>query len=897
MTEKKKTTDNLALRFLSASEKFKDKPFLRYEISGGENEKRSPLPDEKSSQEEIGKTTKTLSYGQFIGMAKVFAGNLRRRGVRPGMKIGLFVPSGPGWCLVFTASVLAGAIAVPINEAAAGEDLRAVFADCRPEAIVVNGETKKHIFSFSSSPSSEPGYFSPIVIDMEAPGFFVFPPEAPLPPSSAQPDEPAMIIYTSGTTGLQKGVTLTHRNLISDAVGVIETGVVGEKENLLLGLPFYHSYPVMCFIASFMSGASLTLLASLKDLARVAKACEVTIIVAVPQMLELLDASIKKRLPCPAALLLPVCGGLRRKTGINLGRAVFRKAHSAFGGSLRLIASGGARLAPDVMLNLEAVGFTIVEGYGLTETSPIVTFNPVKKRKPGSAGKPVGGAEVRIKDGEVQLRGPMLMQGYWKKPEETARAVEDGWLHTGDTGWVDDEGYLFLTGRKKEILVLSSGKNIVPEEVEKRYSGKSPLIKDIAVYEEGGVLKGVIVPELDYAREKGLASLREETGWELMRIGQDLPSFMRLKGFSLVKGPLPKTPLGKVKRYRLGELLKKEEAAQPRQTGPEFLHGHGQKTAHALNMAAGRKSGTAIRAEDNLELDLGMDSLKRIELIAALEDEFSLSTEEGKRALPDDFLLDVQTAGELLKKMEGFLFLQVAAGQAGPVSGAGKRPLPPVKALPFKEGETVSFSPAEKAASVLLYFMFKGLAKVLFRLKGKGLQNMPAPPFILAPNHSSFLDAFVIAASLPLRTVQSIFFVGWERYFRGVIARTLRVIHVIPIDREHLLGGALRSSSLALRQGYSLCVFPEGGRSFDGRLMELKPGIAVMAANEGVPIVPAWIEGAARALPRGGRVIRPVRIEVRFGKPLYPGDFESNDKLLAALANSLNALSLGEERS
>ena len=880
MTEKKKTkTDNLALRFLEASEKFKDKLFLKYEIE------EKPASWEK----------KSLSYGQFMRLATLFAQNLLRRGIRPGMKIGLLVPSGPGWCLAFTGVVLAGAVAVPINETAPEEDLQALFSDCSPEALVVNGETKKRIFAFSLSfpAAGGPGNPPPMVIDLEDPGVFVSPAErnedkaaAGLTPPSAQTDDPAMIIYTSGTTGLQKGVTLTHGNLISDAEAVIETGIVGERENLLVGLPFYHSYPIMCFIASLLSGASLTLLASMKELARVAKASEVTIIVAVPQMLELLSASIKKRVPKPLALLLPLFWAFREKTGINPGKAVFRKAHAAFGGKkLRLIASGGARLSQEVMKDLEAIGFTVVEGYGLTETSPIVTFNPEKKRKPGSAGKPIKGVRIKIENGEVLLSGPMLMRGYWMKPEETARAIEDGWLHTGDTGWLDDEGYLFITGRKKEILVLSSGKNVAPEEVEKRYR-ESPIIKEMAVYEERGALKGIIVPEFDYAREKGLANLREEIGWELMRIGQGLPSYMRLTGFSLVKGPLPKTPLGKIKRYRLGELLK-TSGPETRESGPEFLRGRGEKIARALNMAAGRKTKTAIRAEDNLELDLGLDSLKKIELLSALEEELSFfPPEEGERALPDDFLLDVQTAGDLLEKMEGF---SPSAREAEPVSAAGKKPAP----LPFTKEEKISFSLPEKAASFLLYYLIKGLSKVLFRLKGTGLQNLPAAPFILAPNHSSFLDAFVVTAALPRRTVRSLFFIGWERYFRGPMARTLRVLHVIPIDRELLLGGALRNSAEALRQGYALCVFPEGGRSFDGRLMELKPGIAAMAANEGVPIVPAWIEGSAKALPRGGWLLKPVRIEVRFGRPLYPGDFKNrnDEKLLSALADNINALS------
>ncbi len=859
MTEK---TDNLALGFLEAAEKFKLKTLLKYET--GSDEKPGLLEEN------------SLSYGEFIKRAISLAASLRQAGFSSGTRVGLLVPSGPQWCLAFVAAILAGAIAVPINEAAPESDIKAILADCRPGALFVDNETKK---SRLYPPGENTG-----TINLDSPEFSIKK-EVPenergvlLALPSTETDEPAAIIYTSGTTGVQKGVTLTHKNLISDAQAIIETGIVGERENLLMPLPFYHAYPLMCFIASFLSGASLTLLASTKELARVAKKRGATIIVAVPQMLELLNSSLKNRLPDKKLLapLLPFCGVVRRNTGINLGKTVFGKIHSALGGGLRLIASGGARLAPEVMRDLESFGFTVVEGYGLTETSPVVTFNPVDKRKPGSAGRPVRGARVRIENGEVLLSGPMLMQGYWMKPEETGRAVVDGWLHTGDSGWMDDEGYLYITGRKKELIVLSSGKNISPEEVEKRY-GESSLIKEIAVYEERGVLKGVIVPGFDYAREKGIANLREELGWELMRLGQGMPSYMRLTGFSLVKGPLPKTPLGKIKRYQLGELLKKKSAAaETKETDPKFLGGNGEKIARALNLAAGRKTRATVRAEDNLELDIGLDSLKRIELLAALEEEFYIKT------LPEDFLLDVQTAGELLQKIEGFLSLP-----ASPASGEEKK----------KPAGAVDERGRDRFLSLLLYCLIKGLAKVLFRVKSEG-RPLPAAPFILAPNHSSFLDAFIITAALPGKTAKTLFFVGWERYFRGVVARTLRVIHVIPLDREHLLGRALRNLAEVLRQGYALCVFPEGGRSFDGKLMELKPGIAAMAINEGVPIVPVWIDGAAKALPRGARMIKPVRIRVRFGRPLYPGDFERDgEKLLRALAENLNALSRGAERS
>ncbi|MDA8091829.1 MAG: AMP-binding protein [Nitrospiraceae bacterium] len=906
MTE---NTGNLALRFLEAAEKFKQskKPLFNYETTHFKDEAgfEKPIWEEK-----------TLSYGEFIERAKFLAQYLQGCGISynemrsnavGGTKVGLLLPSGPQWCIAFAGILLSGAIAVPINETAPEEDLKEIFADCRPDALFVNRQTIG-LFAFTEDIR---------IIDLDCPEFSIEeeketekekitkkPESGLLKIPSSQMDDPAVIIYTSGTTGLQKGVVLTHRNLLSDAYGIIETGIVGEKENVLIPLPFYHAYPLMCFLASFLSGASLTLLppARSKELARVAKSRGVTIIIAVPQMLELLNASIKKKILKPLIPLLPLCRAVRGKTKINMGKAIFSKVHSALGGGLRLIGSGGARLDPEVMRALEALGFSIVEGYGLTETSPVVTFNPANRRKPGSAGKPVKGAQVKIEEGEVLLRGPMLMQGYWNKPEETARAIRNGWLHTGDTGRIDNEGYLYITGRKKEIIVLSSGKNISPEEVEKRYM-ESPLIKEIAVYEEAGSLKGIIVPEFDYAREHGIANLKEEMGWELMRIGQRLPSFMRLTGFSLSKTPLPKTPLGKIRRFRLGELLK-EAAVEKKETGPEFLHGSGQKVARALNSAAGRKKNYPVRAEDNLELDLGLDSLKKIELLTALEDEFpplSIQEKPEGQAIPDDFLLDVQTAGELLRKIDFLLsgekpaLLESGAEKTKKtketkISAADKR-----QRLFFPGTKKISFSRAEKTASFLLYCLLKGSFRAVFRLESKGVQNIPAPPFILAPNHSSFLDGFIVTAALPRQTVRSLFFVGWERYFRGVVAHTLKVIHVIPLDREHLLGSALRSSAMVLRQGYSLCVFPEGGRSFDGALMELKPGIAAMALTERVPIVPVWIEGASRALPRGARMIKPVKIELRFGKPIYPADFEGRDekKLLSALAERLNELSRG----
>ena len=882
MSGKQKQKQNLAQAFLDAARLHNAKTFFHYETGGA---------------------AKSISYGGFIARAGGISKLLSSLGVSFSAggpsRVAILATSsmedaGLCWCIAFAGIILSGAVAVPLNENAPEAELKFILDDCRPEALFVDSHTK-NLAWLAGAKTKIIDLDSPELkkiknISLEAADGFLTGNQAhgfpPFPNShvagSITEEDVAVILYTSGTTGPQKGVMLTHGNLLADVEGIAGAKIVSEEDNLLSALPYYHAYPLMgCLIAPFLIGASVTLLSSMKELARTARERRVTVILSVPQMLELLLGAVKKKIPRALMPLLAACSLIRERTGLNPGRAVFGRAHAAFGPGLRLLASGGARLAPKTMRELEGLGFTVVEGFGLTETSPVVTFNPVEKRKPGSAGKQIAGAEIKIEEGEVLIRGPMVMKGYWQRPDETAQAIKNGWFHTGDTGFLDGDGYLYITGRKKEILVLSSGKNIYPEEVEGRYR-ESPLIKEIAVYESAGALKGVIVPDFDHARQKGVSNLKEEIGWELMRIGQELPSYMRMKGFTLSREPLPRTPLGKIKRYRLETLAAgASSAGKKNKSGPEFLTGTGRLVARALAAVTGGE--LKISSGDNLELDLGLDSLKKIELLNALEESFILPL--GERRLPEDFLADVQTAGELLQKIAAF-----TGGDQSPEARPQSQKLE--KAAPERESKKskITFSVAERAAGLLVLAVLRLFTRLLFRGRAKGAENIPPSPFILAPNHSSLLDGFLVAALLPRRAAESIFFLGWETYFRWPVSLLVKIIHVIPINLGALLGSALKHGAEALGQGYSLCVFPEGGRSFDGRLMELKPGIAAMARSSGAPIVPAWIEGAARALPRGALLLRPAKIEIRFGRPLYPENFDSDSALLNALAEAIKRL-------
>ncbi len=829
---------NLPQAFLEAAKKFGGRTLYNYQ--------------------EDNKTPRSITYRVFIEKAGNVAVFLAGLGVAPGERVAVLAPSNIRWLLAFSGIILSGAIAVPVNETLAEEEIAAILKDARPKAVFFGKETV-HLSRLAEGAAPiniDSGDFRDVLEEKGGKKKFA-------PHTEAPPDAPAVILYTSGTTGLPKGVVLSHENLLSDVGAIIRAEIIEENENLLAALPFYHAYPLMGnFLAPFCAGATVTLVPFIKELAAYARGYKATIIIAVPQMLELMNNALAGRIPSALRPVHRLCGVLRKRLGVNAGKVIFRKAHEALGGRIRLLASGGARLAPEVMRSLEAFGFNVVEGYGLSETSPVVTFNPVAKRKPGSAGKPLDTAEVRIEDGEVLLRGPMVTSGYWQKPEETAKVLKDGWFHTGDTGYLDKDGYLFITGRKKELIVLSSGKNIQPDVVETHY-GQSPLIKEIAVYEERGSLKGVIVPDFDYARENKIANIKESFGWELKTLSQKLPPPMRLTGFAVVSEPLPRTSLGKIKRYRLREIAARAAAPAGGPDAALMKDPVGRKAVSALKTVLGRD--VPVRLPDNLELDLGLDSLRRIELLNALEDEFRT---EGK-LFSEDFLLDVLTVGELVEKLRSAAPAQSEKGKLG------KKPAP----MP------------SRAVELPVLYALKALLKVLFRLSSTGLENIPRGPFILAPNHASFVDGFVVAGALPPAFFRRIHFQGFEKFFRGPAAHLISLFHVIPIDSGALLGGALRASAEALRRGDCLCVFPEGGRSYDGRLMELKKGITIMAFDEKVPIVPCWLEGTHRALPKGGWLLRPVKIEVRFGKPVYPADFGTPEEMLQTLREDIIGLS------
>lgn len=769
--------------------------------------------------------------------------NYLQREIFPSDRVILFAENSPFWCAAYIAIVMRGAIAVPVDAETPQEVLEDIINDSGAKLVLYSSKTSAIASSYRSFNIEE---------------IELFPLSEEISFADVSEDTIASIIYTSGTTGTPKAVMLTHGNFAFEIEAGKKTGIIKDDENVLCLLPLHHTYPFVCsFLVPFCLGARVTFSPYLKgpEVIRIIKEKRITAVIAVPQMLELIRMRILegfKRPPFFMRFFLLTLKNLssffRRKYDFNIGRFIFFFIHKKLGNQFRYFTSGGARLDPEVMKDLEAFGFTVIEGYGLTETSPVATFNPVNRRKPGSAGKPLEGVEIKIVNpddsgvGEIAIKGGLVMKGYYKNEILTSEVLKDGWFLTGDLGFIDREGYLFITGRKKDVIVLSSGKTIYPEDVEERYKKKIPLIKEICLLEN---MEAVIVPDLEYAKNNGIVNIHASLRWDIEAVSRLLPTYMRIKGFVLHNEPLPKTRLGKFKRFLIKESIS-AKASKKRQRDSALQSDTGRRIVEIL-----RELLPAVKyphLSDHLELDLGMDSLRRLEFASAIEKRFSIN-------ITDAVLSRWHTLEDVINDIE------VLKGSQMTIKGE-------IKTLKTGMIGGWFFRSLNLTILNIGYIFLKIVFKTFFLLRVKGIDALPPPPFIIVPNHTSYLDGFVLFASLPFRISRHLYFQGLKKYFPNKFIA--RLINVIPVSSQDEVLEAMTLSRDVLKKGYSLCIFPEGGRTFDGEIMEFKPGFAVLSIEAGVPVVPVIIQGTSQILPRGRLLPRWSRINLFFGRPLQP---------------------------
>jgi long-chain acyl-CoA synthetase len=503
----------------------------------------------------------------------------------------------------------------------------------------------------------------------------------------------------------------------------------------------------------------------------------------------------------------------------------------------------------------------VLSGYGLAETASLFTGNRPNDRRPGSAGRPLAGGEVRVAHpddqgiGEIELRGHSITKGYLNNPEANRAAFTlDGWFRTGDLGFIDRDGLLFVTGRTKEVLVLGGGKKVIPEDLEWIY-GRAPEISEIAVLEDKGGLVALVRPDPVKLRERGATNLRDGVRVILAEKAQHLPSYERLSGFAVTDQPLPRTRLGKYRRFLLPTLYGQAAAGGGRRAvhalAPEDAALLRDPTADAVwTLLRRRYPDRVLDLDINLSLDLNLDSFGWMELTILLQDRLRIH-------LSDTDIAGIETIRDLLR-----LSIERRTGAS---------PLPreePAIALDL-ERWLAPTGALLTALGFVLYALNRLVMRALFRLRFTGVETLPETgPFLITSNHVSYLDGLAIAAALPWRRLRHLYWAGDVlRLFSNPLARLFsQAMHLFPVDTRHP-GAALEIATRVLSAGNVQVWFSEGWRSPDGSLQRFLPGIGQLLMRSGAPAVPAYIAGAFDALPRSRRIPKFCRITVTFGRP------------------------------
>ena len=413
----------------------------------------------------------------------------------PGERVVLFSENRPEWISALYSIWRNRCIVVPVDALSPADELGFILAQTEPVALFCSSKT---LPIAQAAIRSAPG-LATRVVSFDGETFPAIPSGAiaSSPLLSGPADSLAAILYTSGTTGNPKGVMLTFGNLKVNLESVCDRVAIFTPESRTFALlPAHHILPLMgCIMAPLYSGGAIVLSHSLDPAEMVAtmRHHKATILIGVPRLYALFRKAIVDNLNrSPVGrLLFRLSSAIGR---LPLSRALLFPVQRKFGGRLRQMVSGGAPLDRDVARDLAACGFEVLEGYGMTECAPMISFPRPGSIRLGSCGNPCLPDSVRIEDGEVLARGPHVFAGYWKNPQATSEAIQDGWLRTGDLGYLDQDNFLFITGRKKEIVVLPNGKKVNPSELEEKLAAMSPDVKEIAVVMRDDLLHALIVP-------------------------------------------------------------------------------------------------------------------------------------------------------------------------------------------------------------------------------------------------------------------------------------------------------------------------------------------------------------------------------------------------------------------
>ncbi len=825
------------------------------------------------------------TYADLKELATRAAAFLAGHGVRPGDRILLASQNAPEWGISYFGVLKAGATCVPVDHESTTEELVNFVRASGAVGVIVSRKVDEERADLAAALRAA-GLGETHLWRYEE--IFELTDEATedqriaLLPQRVQAQSVASLIFTSGTTGAPKGVMLSHKNL-SNMVSMLSSVFdMDTGDGVLSVLPLHHTFEFSTgFLTPFSRGTQITYLSELngEELSRAIKNGHVTGLVGVPALWEMLHRRIMnrlnengKRVGQAAELMMRANSWLRDRTPLNLGQIVFRPIHAGMGGRIRYLISGGSALDEKIKRDMHGLGFTILEGYGLTEASPVLTVTrPQNKLVETSVGKSLPGVEIKIAApdatgiGEVIARGANVMLGYYQNEGATQAALVNRWLHTGDLGRLDEDGNLYLVGRSKEIIVDSNGKNVYPDEIEELYKD-SPYIKELGVVglpdQQGERVACLVVPDYGYDISLSREETRRKIEQHFRDVSSALPFFKRVKALHITDDELPRTATRKVKRREVVEIIEKiEERAREGIKESSSARDSGGETAWLIDLVA--HVSNRPRAQVSLDTrmsDLGFDSLMFVELASAIE-------QTGGTLLSPDTLNEVQVVRELqtvVKRRATAAQKRVAEARAE----AAQREADEEIHVP-----TIARTLGNRGLDVVQSIFYDRFLHADI----EGRSNIPVHTnFIAASNHASHLDIGLVKNALGEYGRDMVALAAADYFFDNKYKRAYmnNFTNLVPIERSGSLRQSLRHARSFLERGHTALVFPEGTRSMTGEMAEFKSGFAYLALSTRTGILPIYIHGTYEAFPKGSKILKDREVGARIGRFLPPEELE-----------------------
>jgi long-chain acyl-CoA synthetase len=786
----------------------------------------------------------SYTYRQIGDAARAFAARLRDQSIGSGEKVLFWSENRPEWLAAFWGCLLQKVVVVPVDYRASASVVLNLQHVVRARAILTGDEVK-------------PGGLGEAIpvwplreVDLHGAQ------RPPQPGVQISPDDVAEIVFTSGSTATPKGVVITHRNITAD-LAPIEGEVAKYRAfirlvsplRFLVLLPLSHMFgqALATFFPPMLPGGVIFMRSyAAPEVIRQIRGRRVAFLVVVPKMLDTLRRHIVRQLP-------ELQGNEPDHSHWIARRWRYRKAHRLFGFKFFGFVVAGAPLEAELEAFWRRLGFLVVQGYGLTETAPIVSFNHPFHLKPGTAGKPLRGVGIKVEpDGEILVRGEIITPGYYSAPPEASKAFEDGWFRTGDIGAIDRDGYLVVRGRKKEMIVTPEGLKVFPEDVE-LILNKMPGVRDSAVVGKERV-HAVLVLEPSADQNE-----------VIRRANEQLENHQKIRGVSVwTAGELPRTEgTGKLKRPAIQKWVDAGAPAAVEEARDEL-------TELIRRYAPDRR----VTSDTTLD-ELGLSSLDKVELMVEMEERFNTTIDEAQ------FTTTARIAD---------LRQQIS------------RPAPPRDTLALPDWNR------GLAARLVRRIVLPGLVlpithlSVHISVRGVDVLRPLTGPIIFAANHQSHFDTPVILAALPPRWRYAIAPAMWKEFFDAYFHPERHSLRSRLTNAFNFYGATLVFNAFTLPQqeagvretmrhigdlvsdGWSVLIFPEGERTTNGEILPFLPGVGMIASRLQVPVVPIRLIGVDRVLPRDAWMVHRGPVEVRFGSPM---ELRGND--FAALARQVRA--------